>query len=603
MKHMAKPKSKNRLFSFLLALTVLLSAISVLTFPVKAAGSPTSLGLGEHGIMAYEDGWLYSYGGKGETNADGIRVSDCAGLIYAYFSDLGLGGCMGGATSQVTKNCVFSGDVDELDGIPRIHGLALTMPDYNDPSTGIYSHIGIYIGNNMAVDNSDYQYNMRMEPVVGSGRDWTAWHVFDNGILYPSTGWYEFNNQLYHYTDYQYDIDTVIDGFTIGSDGVALGSDGQPLTVDSAEAPALSTEYVPASTVAQHLKSLGYSGEDSTGDLINGGGDTPGDDQLNGQILANGVRLRREPNTESATVATLYKNQQVQIVETVTGEPITADGQTTDKWYSVVTATGQKGYVCALYVEQKSTLAAPVFSLSDSGDLLITAGEGCDIRYTTDGTHPSAESTPYTGPLSLSGTYRAVAVQNEWISPMATITFAGGSLFTDFTDQDWFFGHIDQAVSLGLFHGDNGTFSPMASITRAEFAASLANLAGINVADYEGTSSFTDVGNAWYNGAVNWVASQGIMSGMGDGTFRPQDPITREQICVAIANYADLTSGTTSNPFADDSAISSWAKNAVYACRDLGIISGMGDNRFAPKDNAQRSQACVIILKAYQNGL
>lgn len=600
MKHMAKPTRKP--VSFLLALAMLLTVFSVLTFSARAAETPTSLGLGEHGIMAYEDGWKYSYGGKGEV-VNGVRVSDCAGLIYSYFKDLGaIGNCYGGATSQVNYNCVFSGDIDELDGIPRIHGLVVTMPDYNDPSTGIYSHIGIYIGNNMAADNSDYQYNMRMEPVVGSGRNWTAWHVFDNGTMYPSTGWYEFNHNLYHYTNCQYDVDTVVDGITIGSDGIALGSDGLPLAVDSPEAPALSTEYVSASTVAQQLKSLGYSGEDSTGDIVDG--NVPSDDQLNGQIVGNGVSLRREPTTKSSKVATLYRNDPVQIVEAVSGESITAEGQTTDQWYSVVTSVGLKGYVCSLYVERKATLNAPVFSLSDSGDLLITSAEGYDIRYTTDGTHPSAESIPYTGPISVSGTYRAVAVQDEWTSPMITITFAGGNLFTDFTDQDWYFEHVDQAVSIGLFSGSGSqTFLPTSSITRAEFAAALANLAKVDVSSYQGTSSFTDVGNAWYSGAVNWISSQKIMNGMGDGTFRPQDPITREQICVAIANYAGLTGGSGSTLFADDSSISSWAKNAVYACRDLGLISGMGDNQFAPKDNAQRAQACVIILNAYQQGL
>jgi hypothetical protein len=601
MKHMAKPT--RRPAALLLAVAVLFTAFCALRLPARAAGTPTSLGLGEHGIMAYEDGWLYSYGGKGETNSNGVRVSDCAGLIYAYFKDLGAeAGCYAGATSQVTYNCVFSGDVDELYGIPRIHGLVVTMPDYNDPATGIYSHIGIYIGNNMATDNSDYNVNMVMDEVVGSGRGWTAWHVFDNGMLYPSTGWYEFNGNLYHYTDCQYDVDTVVDGFTIGSDGIALGTDGNPLTTSSPEAPALSDSYVSASTVAQQLKSLGYSGKDSTQDLVNGD-DVPSDDELNGRITASGVRLRKEATTQSAQVATLSKNDQVQVVETVSGEKLTIDGVTSDQWYSVITSRGLKGYVFSAYVERESTLTAPVFTLSDSGDLLITAGEGCDIRYTTDGTHPTAESTPYTGPISLSGTYRAIAVQDDWTSPMATITYAGNKLFTDFTSEDWYFQHVDQAVALGLFSGDGTTFSPTKSITRAEFAASLANLAGVDVADYRGTSSFSDVGDAWYNGAVNWVSSMNIMSGMGDGTFRPNDPITREQLCVAMANYGGLTYSGSSAAFADDSSISSWAKDAVYACKELGIISGMGDNTFAPKSNSQRCHACVIVLNAYNKGL
>ena len=76
-----------------------------------------------------------------------------------------------------------------------------------------------------------------------------------------------------------------------------------------------------------------------------------------------------------------------------------------------------------------------------------------------------------------------------------------------------------------------------------------------------------------------------------------------EQICVTLANYAGLTYSGSSQAFSDDSSIASWAKNAVYACRERGLISGMGNNTFAPKDNAQRAQACVIILNAYNQGL
>ena len=80
----------------------------------------------------------------------------------------------------------------------------------------------------------------------------------------------------------------------------------------------------------------------------------------------------------------------------------------------------------------------------------------------------------YTGPLALSGTYRAVAIQDDWTSPMATVTFAGGSLFTDFTSDDWYFDYVDDAVSLGLFFGRGNEFDPTQTITRAEFAADLA---------------------------------------------------------------------------------------------------------------------------------
>ena len=157
----AKPTGKA--LGLLLALAVLVAAFTGLGLPAKAAGTPTSLGLGEHGIMAHTDGWLYQYGGKGET-VNGVRVSDCAGLIYSYFKDLGnVTGIYGGASSQVKYNCVFSGDIDELDGIPRIHGLVLTMPNYDGDT--LYSHIGIYIGNNQMIHAATYGVGVVIGPV------------------------------------------------------------------------------------------------------------------------------------------------------------------------------------------------------------------------------------------------------------------------------------------------------------------------------------------------------------------------------------------------------------------------------------------------------
>lgn len=599
-KHLAK--QGRRPLCVLLALVVLATVFTTLRLPAQAAGAPTSLGLAEHGLMAYRDNWQYVYGGKGaDTDGDGLRESDCAGLIYAYFSDQGaLGNCQGGVSSQVRVNCVFSGDLDELYGIPRIHGLVVTVPNYNGDTT--YSHIGIYLGNNMAADNSDYGTNMRYGPVVDGGRGWTAWHVFDNGLVYPSNGWYEFDGALYHYSNCQYDVDTVVDGITIGSDGIALAADGSQLVPGAEGAPALSSEYVSATTVADTLRSLGYDGEDNTQDIIDGGDDVPSDSEFNGLVTGNGVRLRSEPTTSSDTVATLYRDTQVKVMETVTGQEITAEGITSDQWYHVETASGSIGYVSSIYVKMESPLAAPTFSVED-GRLLISAPENCDIRYTTDGTHPTADSSLYTGPLALSGTYRAVAIQDDWTSPMATVTFAGGSLFTDFTSDDWYFDYVDDAVSSGLFSGRGNEFDPTQTITRAEFATALANLAGVDTAAYAGDSDFSDINGQWYSGAVNWVAAMGYMSGMGDGTFGAANPITREQICVTLANYAGLTYSGSSQAFSDDGSIASWAKNAVYACRERGLISGMGNNTFAPKDNAQRAQACVIILNAYNQGL
>ena len=91
----------RRVLTFFVTLAVLLASIAGLGQSARAAGTPTSIGLAEHGLMAYRDNWQYVYGGKGgDTDGDGLRESDCAGLIYAYFKDIGAeAGCYGGASS------------------------------------------------------------------------------------------------------------------------------------------------------------------------------------------------------------------------------------------------------------------------------------------------------------------------------------------------------------------------------------------------------------------------------------------------------------------------------------------------------------------------
>lgn len=592
---------KRRLLCLLLAATLLCAAGILPGFTASAAGTPTSLGLAEHGIKAHRDGWKYVYGGKGQVISGAVRGTDCAGLLYSYFSDMNaLGNCGAGATSQVENNCVFSNDISE--GIPRIHGLALTMPDYNDPGTGIYGHIGIYIGNNEATDNSDTNYNMRREPVVGSGRNWTAWHVFDNGLKYPVNGWYALDGKMVHYTSYEYDVNTVIDGYTIGKDGYALTASGSFAPVDPT---LLSTQYASASQVKAYLATK-YSGRDSTYELIYGGSNDDPAPQYDGKITGSGVRLRKEPNTSSGIITTMARGTGVNILGESAGELVNNGGASSNMWYSVTTAGGYSGYVSALFVERvtPSSLSAPVIEAAD-GYVSITAASGAGIYYTIDGSQPDENSIPYTGPVYMTGyTYRAIAVQNGRKSPVSTATvLSNSSVFTDFTAGDWFFNAVDQAVEAQIFRGNgDGTFTPNRKITRAQFVMALANLDRVDLSPYTERTGFSDVTNMdnTMNRAIAWAADLGIVSGFPDNTFRPGETISREQMCVILANYAGLDSDDSSARFADDKKISGWAKDAVYACRDNGLVSGMGGNKFDPKGTATRAQACVLTVNLYR---
>ena len=92
------------------------------------------------------------------------------------------------------------------------------------------------------------------------------------------------------------------------------------------------------------------------------------------------------------------------------------------------------------------------------------------------------------------------------------------------------------------------------------------------------------------------------MNGDGDGRFRPEDPITREEMCQVLYNLLGrqpVEDGGDSL-FPDDGEISPWAREAVYACHSLGLVLGNDDGSFRPRENTQRSQAATVFVR-YSN--
>lgn len=170
--------------------------------------------------------------------------------------------------------------------------------------------------------------------------------------------------------------------------------------------------------------------------------------------------------------------------------------------------------------------------------------------------------------------------------------------FPDVRRSAWYYADVENAAQLGLFQGDdNGCFNPMKNISRAEFATVMANALGADLTGYSG-SSFTDVSaNQWYAPAIAWAKEAGVMKGNGNGTFRPNAPITREEMCVTISQALGETQGGTGFVFPDDASISSWAKNAVYECYALGLVKGDDKGYFSPRGNTLRCAAAAVFTR------
>ena len=135
--------------------------------------------------------------------------------------------------------------------------------------------------------------------------------------------------------------------------------------------------------------------------------------------------------------------------------------------------------------------------------------------------------------------------------------------------------------------------------TRAEFCglavALYENVTGKTITDRETFDDTKDVN-------VEKMAAIGVVSGVGDNKFAPDDKLTREQAAVMLARLADAIGKPLAKKaatFADNASISSWAIEQVGQIQAAGIMGGVGNNTFAPKDPYTREQSIITIMRLY----
>ncbi len=174
--------------------------------------------------------------------------------------------------------------------------------------------------------------------------------------------------------------------------------------------------------------------------------------------------------------------------------------------------------------------------------------------------------------------------------------------FTDVSESDWYYNAVTYVVVNDLFHGVSATsFSPETPMTRAMFVTVLANYTGVSLSSY-GVPNFSDVSESdWFCSAVSWATQCGIVTGYNNGSFGPNDPITREQMCVILNRYVQFMGGVLPQTqeaatFTDQSSISSYALESVSACQQAGIISGRTDGSFDPQGTALRCEVAQVMM-------
>lgn len=172
--------------------------------------------------------------------------------------------------------------------------------------------------------------------------------------------------------------------------------------------------------------------------------------------------------------------------------------------------------------------------------------------------------------------------------------------FTDVTEANWFYDNVYYVWDNGIMDGMTPTtFDPQGITTRAQLATVLYRMAGTPaVSDADKTACpFTDLTADWYRDAVVWAYKAGVVNGVSETVFAPNDPVTREQMVAMLYRYKGSPESTAALTFTDSDSIAAYARPAVAWAVSTGVVTGMGDGTFQPKGSATRAQLAAILSR------
>ena len=179
--------------------------------------------------------------------------------------------------------------------------------------------------------------------------------------------------------------------------------------------------------------------------------------------------------------------------------------------------------------------------------------------------------------------------------------------FTDVDTAKWYHLSVDYVLTHKMMNGvSSRAFAPNANLTRGMLVQILYNLEG----KPKGTAAnFSDVqADAWYAEAVGWAATNKVVTGYADGTFRPNAAVTREQAAAILYRYAkskgiDVSVGENTNilSYVDVQQASEYAIPALQWAVGAGVLNGKNGSRLAPTGTATRAEIAAIMQRWCEN--
>lgn len=557
--------------------------------------------------------------GAPDTTVSGVDEEDVEKVKTAV-NGIQAGGLTGEANAEANTNTITV-----TEGTEKLKAESVTVSNDDTVTIVVQPYLQIEVTGYKTSEDTDTPNTMTLDitPMVRTVA--TTANLDSNEEIYLKTEDGKEKNAVIMETGKEMSVTTPItltiplpDGFVSNTtDKVYVQHKGYEYTANVTESGEESNKTYTATFTNPHgFSTFTISTESQTVATLNGFSYTSLQDALDDaedgdtvKVLKNGLTASMSGSSRTITLENGVTD--VEIIVTINGETKTiAIGGTEEFTYTRPSSSGGGSSTPTYTVSKPSDVTGGEISVSPSraaknatvtitvkpdegyelDELTVTDADGEAIKLT------KKSDTEYTFKMPTSKV--TVEVSFVEIEPVPSEL-----PFTDVAANAWYHDAVAYVYDNGMMNGvTENTFAPNATTTRGMIVTMLHRLEGKPGVNY--LLPFGDVPEGlWYTEAVRWAASEGIVNGVSDTSYAPDNAITREQMAAILYRYAQYKGYDTSvggmslAEYTDADQISSYATTAMQWANENGLITGRTDTTLIPQGTATRAEVATILMR------